>query len=96
MIKIRDVVNDVIKDIGLETAMAERRVLELWPEVAGPKLAERAVAVQFKQGILFVAVESSSLRTDLTMRVPEFLSRFRDRIGRPTVERIRFGRRSER
>jgi predicted nucleic acid-binding Zn ribbon protein len=94
MMKITKIIDDVIKDIGLEKAMDERRVLELWREVAGEDLAERAVAYSFKEGCLYVAVANPSLRTGLTMRAPEFLERFNERLGRPVVQNIRFGRRS--
>jgi predicted nucleic acid-binding Zn ribbon protein len=94
MKRITKVVDDVIKDIGLGKAMDERRVLELWPEVAGKDLAARAVARSFVEGCLYVAVANPSLRTGLTMRTPEFLERFNERLGRPLVRNIRFGRRS--
>jgi predicted nucleic acid-binding Zn ribbon protein len=94
MKRITKVVDDVIKDIGLGKAMDEQRILELWPEVAGEDLAGRAIALSFKEGCLYVAVANPSLRTGLTMRVPEFLERFNERLGHPLVRNIRFGRRS--
>ena len=94
MKRIDEIIDGVIRDIGLKKAMDERDVIELWSDIAGPNLAKKTKALSFRDGCLLVSVENPSLRAQLAMRGPELIERFRRCLGRPLVKSIRFGRRS--
>ena len=62
---------------GLDARMAEARLVESWPVIAGPAGA-RSRAEGVDQGVLQVAVDSSGWLHRLTLEEPRLLTRCRE------------------
>ena len=88
MIKLGDLVDKVLTDIGLSKVLRRGDILELWKEMAGP-LSERAKVMDFRGGILWVAVKGASLRHELELKRGDFLKEFWRR-GFKEVEDIKW------
>jgi hypothetical protein len=85
--KLGDLVDKVLSDIGLNKITRRGNIWELWTEMAGP-LSERAKVMDFRGGILWVAVKGASLRHELELRKGGFLREFWKR-GFKEVEDIK-------
>ncbi len=67
-----------------------RRIWEVWKEVVGEPIANRAHPDYIKQKTLCVRVSNSAWLQDLQFRRDEIIERINDRLGRPMVENILF------
>ena len=45
-----------------------------WPEIVGEQIAKRARAVRFDDGVLFVVVEDSAWRQNLSMEIDNIMA----------------------
>ena len=71
---------------GLNDRLAEARLVETWPVIAGPAGA-RSHAEGVDQGVLQVAVDSSGWLHRLTLEEPRLITRCREI---PAIRAIRF------
>jgi predicted nucleic acid-binding Zn ribbon protein len=62
---------------GLADRLAEARLVERWPEIAGPA-GTRSRAEGIDQGVLQVAVDSSGWLHRLTLEEPRLITRCRE------------------
>ena len=73
---------DVIARLGLERSLDDFRVWDAWEEVVGPTVARNARPIRLEGSRLVVAVKSNTwmqeltmLRSDITMRLNEWMGR---------------------
>ena len=72
-------VGDLLAGVpGLRDRMAEARLVETWPVIAGPAGAARSRAESVDQGVLQVAVDSSGWLHRLTLEEPRLIARCRE------------------
>lgn len=62
---IGDIIAEYLHGSALETPLLERRVVELWPQVLGPSVAQLTGTMEVKNGVLFVHIRSAALRAQL-------------------------------
>lgn len=62
---IGDLLAEFIHGSALETPLLERRVVELWPQVLGPTVAQLTGQIEVKNGVLLVHIRSAALRSQL-------------------------------
>ena len=62
---IGELLAEFIQGSVLETPLLERRVMELWPQVLGPSVAQLTGTMEVKNGVLFVHIRSAALRARL-------------------------------
>ncbi len=62
---IGDLLAEFIHGSELEKPLLERRVVELWPQVLGPTVAQLTGQIEVKNGVLMVHIRSAALRSQL-------------------------------
>lgn len=62
---IGELLADFIHGSVLETPLLERKVVELWPQVLGPTVAQLTGQMEVKNGVLLVHIRSAALRSQL-------------------------------
>ncbi len=62
---IGELLADFIHGSALETPLLERKVVELWPQVLGPTVAQLTGQMEVKNGVLLVHIRSAALRSQL-------------------------------
>ncbi len=62
---IGELLADFIHGSALETPLLERKVVELWPQVLGPTVAQLTGQIEVKNGVLLVHIHSAALRSQL-------------------------------
>ncbi len=65
----------LLQDLGLKDKLRQYDVVAAWPDLVGEKIARVAKAYRIERGVLFVHVETSEWRNELTMRKPEILQK---------------------
>lgn len=84
--KLGDEVGDLIS--GIKKYQKAR--FKFWEAVVGDKIANVAVPVKNKKGVLFVKVEDSVWRFELTRRKDEIISKINEHSNKNTLKDIVF------
>lgn len=70
--------------------LAESRVVSGWPQMMGRAIASYTTSIYIRNGILYIALSSSVLRSELIMAKDVLINRLNNMAGMPVVEDIIF------
>lgn len=87
---VEKLVMQQLRFLGLETPLLQKRLVELWPTVAGEAIARFTTSVHIQNQTLFVRLSVPALRADLSMRRQEFVQRLNQHVGAQIIADIRF------
>ena len=87
---IKDLVMSNLRENGLETPLLQKRLVDAWPEVAGPSAARFTREVTIYNQVLYVKLSSPVLRTELSMRRQSFIDKLNHVVGARIITDIRF------
>ena len=87
---IKDLVMQNLRENGLETPLLQKRLVDAWPEVAGPSVARFTREVSIYNQVLYVKLSSPVLRTELSMRRQTFIDKLNHLVGARIITDIRF------
>lgn len=88
-VAIKEVVDDVIKNLGGGRALHARTLKDSWAKAIGEDGLKHAKPADFKDGILIVHVDSSSWLHKLTMEKARILAYVKDDIGADVIKDIK-------
>ncbi len=88
---IKSLVLKVLREQGLETPLNQKRLVEAWPEVAGPVVARYTLNVYVYNQTLYVRLSNPALRADLSMRRSELTTKLNAVVGEQVITDVRFG-----
>ena len=88
---IRELTLQALHEQGLETPLNQKRLVEAWPEVAGPLIARYTLNTYIYNQTLYVRLSSPALRADLSMRRQELTQRLNAVVGEQVIVDVRFG-----
>lgn len=86
---IGELLADFIHGSALEQPLLERKVVELWPEVLGPTVAQLTGDIEVKNGVLFVRVRSAALKQQLFDIRHNLVRRLNEAAGANVLKDIR-------
>jgi len=79
-----------LREQGLETPLNQKRLVEAWPQVAGPVIARYTLNCHIYNQTLHVRLSSPALRSDLSMMREQLVKRLNDAVGEQVITDIRF------
>ncbi|MBR2149943.1 MAG: DUF721 domain-containing protein [Prevotella sp.] len=88
--QLKDLVLQALHEQGLETPLNQKRLVEQWPEVAGPLIARYTLNVYIYNQTLFVRLSNPALRSDLSMQRTELTQKLNAAVGEQVITDIRF------
>ena len=88
-VPVGDVLAGVMRGMGLEKRLQERRVVEGWAELVGPDLARFSEALRVVRGILYLKVQSAAWGQELQFLKPQIIERVNEHFGSGLVTDIR-------
>lgn len=80
---------DLLRSLGLEKPMEGWEAVECWPETVGERVAAHAKAVNFRDGVLFVEVDTAAWMNELAYLRRRMVNDLNEKLGRKTVTEIR-------
>ena len=89
-VQIGELVNQFLREEGLETPYNEYRLIEAWPEVMGEGIANLTSSLQIRGGVLYVRLLSSVLRHELMASRRQLAQRLNEHVGAQVIENIIF------
>ena len=81
----------VLREQGLETPLNQKRLVDAWPEVAGPIVARYTLNTYIYNQTLYVRLSNPALRSDLSMRRQELTEKLNAAVGEQVITDVRFG-----
>lgn len=89
--EVKDLVLQILREQGLETPLNQKRLVDAWPQVAGPVVARYTLNTYIYNQTLYVRLSNPALRSDLSMMRTELTKKLNDVVGEQVITDIRFG-----
>lgn len=86
--KIREIINALIREQGLETKMSENRLLNSWEDLLGKSVANATRDLYIKDGTLHVILRSSIVRHELMMIKQDLIKRLNEAAGNEVIKDV--------
>ncbi|EIW17594.1 MULTISPECIES: DUF721 domain-containing protein [Pelosinus] len=90
MQKMKDIVSNTIRNLGLQKPYNDQSVIVHWSEIVGDDIAANAYARSVQQGTLMVSVNSSVWSHHLSMMKESIIDKINQFIGYKLIFDIRF------
>jgi predicted nucleic acid-binding Zn ribbon protein len=89
--RVSEVLAGYLKSAGLAERIEQAAVVTDWPQLVGRDIAKVAVAESItRDGTLFVRVNSSAWRQELSLMTPEIMARINAGRTQGRIEKIRW------
>lgn len=89
VLPLSQILREVMRKDGLETPLNEKRVIDLWDQVAGPMAARYTTEKFIRNQTLFVNIINPSLKADLMMRRTELQVLLNQKVGAFVISEIK-------
>ncbi len=86
--KIDELVERVLRNMGLEQKFKEYEVSQIWPEVVGQMIASRTKSIGVIDGKLFVSFDSAVVKNEISMVKEGLVRALNERVGKVVVRDI--------
>ncbi len=87
---LKDALNELISNLGIENKINESQAINLWPIMVGKNIAEVSQAERVENKILFVHVTNSVWRNELLFHKEKIIERLNKKIGKRIINDIKF------
>ena len=87
---VGDVLRNLLEETSLQDRMNELRAADLWPQIAGPGIADLTSRPSVKGGVMTIGVPNASLRNELLMNRSRLREIINQTIGTEIITEIRF------
>lgn len=87
-VTLKDVLNDMIHEMRIGSKMDEMKVRKYWHELMGSYITNHTTRIFYKQGKLFVYLESSALKQELFMAKARIIENLNLRLGEPLIKEL--------
>lgn len=84
-----DVINQLLREEGLETPLLQKRLIDAWETVTGDVVARYTGEKYIRNQTLFVKITNSALRQDLSMMRTQLVKRLNDAVGSMVIAEVR-------
>lgn len=88
-LEVEALVRQYLRANGLETPLLQRRLIQLWDEVAGPVVAQYTEEKKIRNQTLWVKVQNPAVRADLQMRRTALVVQLNNLVGAQIITDIR-------
>lgn len=86
---LADILQQTLRENGLETPLLQRRLIDAWPTVVGQTIDEYTGERFIKNQTLFVKILNPALRQDLSMMRTQLVKRLNEQVGAMVITEVR-------
>ena len=87
---IGNIFQKMFKDLGIDKPMQQYQAVNLWPQVAGERVAEISTAEKIEKGVLYVRVDSPVWRNELVFMKSDIIQKLNKALSKSVVKDIKF------
>lgn len=81
-----DLVDKLLKGLGLDERVQQYRALIIWDEVVGPQIAARTRPIRIRERVLEVNVDQPTWQQQLQLMKPKILAQLNAELGKATIK----------
>lgn len=85
---IKEVIEQMLKAYRLDDRMAEKRLISSWDNIMGAMIAKHTKDIYIKNKQLFVTLDSSALRNELSMAKTKIIKMLNEAVGSEIINDI--------
>lgn len=85
-----DVIKQMLKSYKLDVRLKEHQIGDSWNRVVGPMIANNTRDVYVRNGVLFVRLESSIIKNELSYAKEKIVANLNEEVGEEIVKRVVF------
>ena len=85
---LKDIIEDIIRQEGLEDGLLRSRLYDLWDEMLGLTVAKNTRKKYLKGRKLFVELDSSVVRNQLFMMRQEIVAQLNKQLGKELIDEV--------
>jgi predicted nucleic acid-binding Zn ribbon protein len=85
---LKQAIDRLLKAYGLGDKMAEYDIIEAWEEIMGKTIAKRTKNIYIKNSVLYIEIESSTLRNELNMAKTKIIELINEKAGKELVNNL--------
>ena len=90
MKKVANIIDRVMKNLGLSRRYNEQKSILFWDDIVGERISKKAKPLYARDGKLVVEVENSTWMNELQFLRMEILEKLNKKLGRWTIVDIYF------
>lgn len=83
-----EVLLDYIRALNIGDKLKEVEMLNSWEEIAGKNISRATSNIYIRKRVLFIHLNSSAARNELSMIKDELLKKLNEKAGEPLIEKI--------
>ena len=82
---LNDIINEALRNDGLETQFREQRAAYLWQEVVGPGINRYTTRRYVDRGVMHVYISSASLKNELSYHRSRLVQLLNEAVGADVI-----------
>lgn len=87
---LKEVIDKLLKVYKLDDKLAERRLISSWDNVMGEMISKHTKDLYIKNQQLFVTLDSSALRNELSLAKTKIIKMLNDTTGQKVINEVIF------
>lgn len=85
---LKEAIDHLLKAYKLDDKMAEKRLIASWDSVMGAMIAKHTKDLSIRNKQLFVTLDSSALRNELSMAKTKIIKMLNDEVGQEVITEV--------
>lgn len=85
---LKDLVNQMLRAYGLGEKLDEISLIKSWESIVGKMIAKHTKDIYFRQGNLYIILDSAPLRQELSYAKTRLLDKLNQHAGKQLVKEI--------
>ena len=85
---LKEAIEQLLKTYNLDDRIAERRLVSSWESVMGGMIAKHTTDIYIKHQQLFVTLDSSALRNELSLAKSKIVKMLNEAVGRNVINEV--------
>jgi len=86
--KIRDILQDFLRENKLDVRLKERQVIDCWAELMGKTISKATRQIYIRERKLYVVISSSVIRNELHMLKQEIVKKLNEKAGENIITEL--------
>ena len=85
---LKEAIESLLKTYKLDERLAEKRLINSWESTMGVMIAKHTTDIYIKHQQLFVSLDSSALRNELSLAKSKIVKMLNDAVGRNVINEV--------
>lgn len=87
---LKDILNDSLHDLNIDSKIKENRIIESWSAVVGPLIAAHTTEIKIYRKVLYIKLDTPILKNELQFMRQNLMTRLNEVAGGETIYDIIF------